>query len=440
VPSDVATPARRVEFERRSAWSALTRPRSRAGDPAATLVLRALLASRLVVWAAGLVALAAFGRNGPTVAALDMNGATAPFSSAAANFMFAPAARWDSVWYLVIAHTGYYSFRSSGMFPLYPLLIRYGSMVFGSELIVGVGISLVSAAAAFYLMYRLVTLDFGERVARTTVLLLAFFPASLFFSAVYTESLFLLLSVGAIYAARLDRWAWAGLLAGFASAAKSVGVLLAVPLVVMYLFGPRAVSSDFTARSWWRPRYRVTPKIAWLALAPAGLIAFLMYLGIAHGQPFATFKAQEVSWGHYFAGPFGALVHVAASLPHDVYSVLTGSGRMVGTGDPISWNAHELIDLGFLTLALAGLLIAWRRLPFAYFVYALALLAQPLSMPSQLEPLESFSRYVMIVFPLFVAWAAALERRPVLTRAVIGISTALLAVFSGLWAMWLWVA
>jgi hypothetical protein len=326
------------------------------------------------------------------------------------------------------------------MFPLYPLLIRYGAAALGSELIAGLGISLVSAGAAFYFLHRLVTLDFGERVARTTILLLAFFPVSLFFSAVYTESLFLLLSVGAIYAARLDRWAWAGVLAGFASATKSIGVLLAVPLLVMFLYGPRTVTSDLTPRGWWRPRYRVTPTIAWLALAPAGLIAFLTYLGIAHGQPFATFTAQETSWGHYFAGPFGALVHVATALPHDVYSVIAGSGHMVGTGDPISWNAHELIDLGFLVLALAGVVIAWRRLPFAYFVYTVALLAQPLSMPSQLEPLESFSRYVMIVFPLFLAWATVLERRPVITRAVIGISTALLAVFSGLWTMWLWVA
>ena len=39
-------------------------------------------------------------------------------------------------------------------------------------------------------------------VARRAVWLLALFPASLFFSAVYTEALFLLLSVGSFYAAR----------------------------------------------------------------------------------------------------------------------------------------------------------------------------------------------------------------------------------------------
>ena len=44
-------------------------------------------------------------------------------------------------------------------------------------------------------------------MAGATVWLVALFPAALYFGAPYSESLFLLVSVGAFYAARTGRWA-----------------------------------------------------------------------------------------------------------------------------------------------------------------------------------------------------------------------------------------
>ena len=55
------------------------------------------------------------------------------------------------------------------------------------------------------LLHRLAALELGERDARGTVLLVAFVPTAVFFSAVYSESLFLLVSVGAFLAARHGR-------------------------------------------------------------------------------------------------------------------------------------------------------------------------------------------------------------------------------------------
>lgn len=391
------------------------------------------------MWAAGLIALAIFGHNAATASVLDPNGASAPFHNAAANFVLAPAARWDSVWYLQIAHAGYFSPQSSAMFPLYPLLIRIGTLVLGSELVVGLAVSLAAMTAALYILDRLVRADFDAHTARTTVLLTALFPVAFFFSAVYTESLYLLLSVGALYAARRDRWAVAGLLGALASATRSAGILLAVPLVLMYLYGPRTSLGAASAAAWWRPRYRVTPSAAWLALVPLGLLGYMAYLGVAHGQPFAAFHAEH-DWGRSFAAPFGGAWKAIVALPADVRHVLTGTGVRVGPGDPLSWSAHDLIDIPFGVFAIVGLVAAWRRVPFAYFAYAAALLAQAMSYPVSHEALGSISRYVMVIFPLFIGWALLLRSRPRLRIAILGISAALLAVFSGLWAMWAWVA
>ena len=77
-----------------------------------------------------------------------------------------------------------------------------------------------------------------EDAARRTVVLIAFFPAAVFFSAAYTESLFLALSVGVLLAARRERWALAGALGALAAATRSMGVLLIVPALLMYLSQP----------------------------------------------------------------------------------------------------------------------------------------------------------------------------------------------------------
>jgi Mannosyltransferase (PIG-V) len=423
----------------RQGFDVLAGERAGWGELARSPTLRAVFGSRLVVWVAGLVALAIFGRNQRAVIVFDPNGASAPFHSAVANFLLAPVARWDSIWYLQIAHAGYFSQQSSGMFPLYPMLIRIGTTIFRSELLVGLAVSLVSMALALYLLERLVRLDFDEATARKTVLLIAFFPAAFFLSAVYTESLYLLVSVGAVYAARRDRWSLAGICGGLAAATRSDGILILAPLLLIYLYGPRAHPRLDGPCAWWKPRYRVRTSVGWLALVPAGLAAYLAYLGIAHGQPFATYYAQEAYWGHHFAGPFGGVIQAISQMPHDLRVVLTGATHSIGPGEPMSWNARNLIDLGFLAVPVVGLIGAWRRVPFAYLAYTILLLAFDLSFPDHKEPLESIYRYTLVIFPVFIGWALILKRRARATLLVLGTSTVLLAVFSGLWATWLWV-
>lgn len=397
--------------------------RSPEADAATRATVHALLGSRAIVWGAGLIALALFGQKASVFASMDGRHLTEPFGSAAANFLFAPTARWDSAWYLMVAHAGYATRASSAFFPLYPLLIRGATTLLGSALLAGTLISLMASTVALHLLYRLARLDFGHEQARVTVMLVAFFPAALFLSAVYTEAPFLMLSVGAIYAARRERWAWAGVLGGVASATRSGGVLLLLPLMLLYLSGRR-------------PSRR---SVAWLALVPAGLLAYMGYLALAHHAPLAPFQA-EADWGRHFAGPLGGLVKALAAAPTDLRLGLTGHTVVVGAAAPISWPTHNLIDLAFVAFAAGGLALAWRRVPTAYLVYGLALLVQALSYPTLYEPLESVSRYLLVIFPVFIGWGAWLGDRPRLYGHAIALSSMLLAGFSALWAIWSWVA
>ena len=394
----------------------------------------------MIVWGAGLFALAVWGRPAGLLPGVDALHLTEPYHASALNFALAPGARWDAAWYLHIAKLGYFSKQSSAFFPLYPLLIGLISGVTGSALIIGIAISVAAGAAALALLYRLALLDLERPAARLTVVLVALSPMALFLSAVYTESLYLLLSVGAIYAARLDRWTWAGLLGALASAARPNGVLLFVPLCLIYLYGPRRGHLPAAGRPWWQPRYRITPSVGWLALVPAGLLAYMGYLLIAHGDAFASYEAASSYWGRSFDGPFGAVIHAIRILPSDFHHLFNGTTRLIDPWDPLNWNAHNLIDLAFFGLGAVGLVLAWGRMPFAYVAYAFVLLLHATSFPSPLSALASVPRYELSAFPLFMAFAIVLAERPRLRRTTLAGSVGLLALFSGLWGMWAWVA
>lgn len=403
----------------------------------------ALWTSRLVVWAAGLLGVMWFGRA-PGTTGFDARGLTTPFSGFG-DLLVAPAARWDSVWYLTIAHDGYGTasdHAQAAFYPLYPLLMRGGGWVVGSPLLAGVLISLACFLGALVLLHRLVALELGPQHARPTLLLVAFFPTALFFSAVYSEALFLLVSVGAFLAARQERWAVAGALGALAALTRNSGVLLLLPLVLLFLYGPRAGGVLASGRASWLPRYRLTPQIAWLALAPLGLALYLGWSAVALGDALAPFHAQELWMRHL--KPLGAVTG-GIDAAWDGLRELTRDGTArrylaEGGGSPLDGASQSLMLLGFLVFALVALVGVVRRLPFAYSAYAGVALLITVSYPVDGQPLMSLPRYIAVLFP-FQMWLAlwAGEREGRLERAV-GVSAVLLGLLAAQFARWGFVA
>jgi len=370
--------------------------------------------SRAAVWGAGLLGLLWLGQAPDAARTYDPTGLTRPFSPFV-DLLLAPAARWDAVWYLSIADDGYGGDKAKAVFyPLYPLLAKVVGLVVGSSLVGALLVSLACFLAALVLLRRLAELELGARDGRAAVLLVAFFPSAFFFSGIYSESLFLLLSVGALLAARTERWAWAGIAGALAALTRNSGAVLLLPLLLIWLYGPRGGGRSLPGpRPWWRPRYALAPELAWLALIPLALAGYLAYVGAVLGDPFAPFGAQEL-WGRHLV-PLGGVWEGARAAWLGVRQLVHGSATPVyfdaAGGDPFVNAGQNLMLFGFLVFALVAAAGVVRRLPLAYGAYVVVALALSLSYPVDAQPLMSLPRFVVVLFPLQMWLARAVGRR-----------------------------
>lgn len=422
-------------------------------------------ALRTFLWTRGLVAVvAAFaalslgplagGLGAHNAARFDEPALTHPLGGIG-DAALAPLARWDAVWYLRIADSGYAEPGTgdvgprAAFFPLYPLLVRgagaLGGGSPGARLVAAYLVALAAFLGALVLLYRLTALELGRPVAAPAVLLLSVFPGALFFGAPYSESLFLLVSVGAFYAARTGRWAVAGVLAAAASATRSAGVLVLIGLLALYLYGPRADREPDRApggRLGLRPLFRPRWELAWLAPAPLGLVAYSVYLGAAHGDALAFLHLQE-TWFRHFAGPLGGLTEATVAAFDGVRQLLSGSRDVVyfhaAGGDPMRVAGMNLMLFAALVFAVVATVGVLRRLPLAYGAYVLAALLLALSFPVGPQPLMSLPRFLAVLFPIFMWLGLVSEERGVTDRAAAA-SAMVLGLFAAQFAAWRFIA
>jgi hypothetical protein len=387
-----------------------------------TTPARAFVASRVLIFAAGI----AGALSAPRVAGWSGFDAARVSSSfgTVGNLLAAPTVRWDSIWYLEIARHGYTSARSTIFFPLYPLLVHVLAVAAGSYAVAGVLVSCASLAVALALVHRLADLELGRSAADATVLLLAFAPLSLFFSAVYTESLFLALSVGSIYAARRGRWKLACALGGLAAATRVTGVLLVIPLALLR----------------WSGRRRLDRGAAWLALVPAGAAAYAAFLA-PRGFSILDPMRAPATWGRHSVGPVAAVAAAVRAAAGGLHALLTGAQPIYEhtIAAPMSPAADDVYLLLVLVLAVACLVQAFRRLPAAYGAYATAAVLACIWSPMAGRPLISFDRYALTIFPLFMAAGAWLAERR-LTGVAVAAGAVLLVLCTIDFTTWAFIA
>jgi len=386
----------RAGWSLRRSWHALAR-----WSAGTSLPLRAFVYSRVLALGAGAGGVLTVAKHVP---AADVTASMRQFGPVG-YLLAGSVARFDSGYYLDIAQHGYRttSAASTAFYPLYPFAIRLLGWLTGSGVLAGAVISAVSFAVALVLLHRLTELELGTRAADVAVLLVAFAPLSFFFTAVYTESIFLLLSVGAMLAVRRERWMLAGVLGALCALTRPTGVLLAAPIAIAVL----------------RHRPRIDRRLLWSLLPLAGVGLYLVVLAANGFGWMAPFRA-EASWHRIDAGP---VVGVAAGL----HAAFRGLVAIVGNGvsiyeptqnGPFSGSAEAVLLGLVLVLACALAVRCFRRLRLECAAYAALALATCVSSPVVGQPLASLDRYVLTIFPLWMVAGAWVARRRLEAPAV----------------------
>jgi hypothetical protein len=297
-------------------------------------------------------------------------------------------ARYDSGWYHGIASQGYLygagGRNNLAFFPVYPLLMRAGGSLLGGRqedyYFAGIVISWLAFAGAMTMLYRLALLDLPRPAALRAVMYAAAFPFAYFFGMVYSESLFLLALVIAVYGLRTRGWLLAAVSGAIMTATRVTGVM-AVPGLALVAW--HAAGADRRAQ--------------WLAFGSvaASLVGIGIYSAFnvqVSGNPFAWYDAITF-WGYRPGGnPFGGVFGLLQALATRPYQFLA-TERMA----PYD-TLNALAALG----ALALVPLIWRRFNAGYALIVVAGLLLPLSSGQ----FEGLGRYCSVQFPLALALAS----------------------------------
>ncbi|MBP9797535.1 hypothetical protein KBC70_00115 [Candidatus Woesebacteria bacterium] len=188
-------------------------------------------------------------------------------------------ANFDGAHYIHIALQGYHQYDQA-YFPGYILLVQFFGGMFGHYYLhAGILISNAAFIAAGWYFYRLFKELYGKKSAVLAITFLFLIPTSFFFSAVYTESLFLLLTVSALFYLLRKKFVVACILAGLSSFVRLQGVFLVIPfLAYAYL--------HMDKKSIWTYVLAISPCI--------GLSLYMTFLWKTTGDPLYFFNSQPI--------------------------------------------------------------------------------------------------------------------------------------------------
>jgi hypothetical protein len=342
-----------------------------------------------------------------------------------------PLRNWDGFWYSLIAIEGYdYHPAATAFWPLYPWSMRLVADIFFIRVETA---GLILANVAFFLalvvFHRLVSQTWNRAIANRAIWLLAFFPTAYYFSAVYSESFFLLFCLLAYYLAAGGKWWQAGLAGALAALTRNVGVLIAIPIGIMFL-----KQHGIDPRRWPRD---------WLAVGlPAlGPLIYMFSLWRTYDDPLQTLDAQR-GWAREQAMPWKTfqmafdqldLGWLRALLESPTWASLTSHEVRFGFAE------YESLDLAVALLVIPLLMYCLIKLPIEYSIFPVILFVIPLFSPSTVHPLMSMSRFLIVMFPLFIG-LALLTRRQITFTLMIVPSVVLLVLLTIQFSTWYWVA
>jgi len=286
-----------------------------------------------------------------------------------AGFLINAWAQYDAAAYVDIAQNGYNKDFMGGRgnyawYPLYPLLIRiFGFLGYWNAAFL---ISNAASLLAVAVLYFLIREELSKAQAYRTFAYMMLFPTAYFFTAMYTESLFLLLSAASFYFAKREKWLSAGAAGFLLALTRPQGMIILFPLAYMCLKSRRPVVD-----------------IAYAFLPLLSAIFLLAYHYAATGDPLIQMSTQE---------------DFKRSLSFPWVPVFNSIGLLVQTPG-LAGKFYHLFNLFTLAFFSAFLIKSYKMIGKEYFIYYLISLMVPLFT----QRLEAITRFYLVVFPAFMA-------------------------------------
>jgi Gpi18-like mannosyltransferase len=329
---------------------------------------------------------------------------------------------FDGVHYLRIAQDGYSALFSQSFFPVYPYLIKFlnilpkdptldvRTFVDPSYFYTGLILSNMFFIGFLYMFYKLLRLDYSDKIVNLSLLLVLAFPTSFYFGSIYTESLFLFLAVASIYFFRTKRYILAGVFAAISCGTRVIGILIPIIFLIELLLNRKKMNVG-----------EMLTQAVSLILAPLGLFVYMFYLNRNFGDGLLFLNSQPG-----FGAERSAQAHIL--LPQVFYRYLK-IFMTVKIGSITFFNAAlEFISTIF---PLTFLFVFFKKIRPSYFWFSLLVII----LPTLTGTLSSMPRYILAAFPIFPLVAIVAEKNyRFLIAGMIVVQALLLSMFiRGYW-------
>jgi len=310
--------------------------------------------------------------------------------------------RWDSFWYesIVDPHPRFVPayLSNANFFPFYAWTSWVAALPFRAFLDLEHAFfagGLIVSSASFLLglkaVMRFTAAAAGAAVARRTIWLIAVFPFSFFFTAVYADALYFCLCAWSLTFAVEKRWYAACTLAAMAMMTRIPGAAL-VP----------ALGLEYLRQNNWRigSRRQAAACLALLAIGPLVIAAYYQW---RYGYALEFLRARQLGWNRA-SGVAGYVRDFAYFFEPPIFAC-------AGVGDCLKEFAPTRALLGAIYLALIPASIALaiagaRSVGLAATTWTLASIAMALP-----NGFDGVGRFTLVLFPCFISLAILLRRR-----------------------------
>lgn len=328
------------------------------------------------------------------------------------HYYLFPWANFDGEHLTSIAYFGYQNLQQA-FFPLYPKLISAATYFLKPNLetitLTGYLISTISFLVSLIYLYKLLILDYSKRFALGVIALLLLYPASFYFNAVYSESLFLMLLITSFYNFRKKHYFLAGLIGFFAALSRVFGILLFLSFLIEIVQYKESLRKTF-----------------WIVLIPIGLLSYMTYLYISIGDPLAFYNLQLIVGEQHQRG--------IILYPQVIYRYL----KIIFSAELTPMLTTILFELAtgilFILLPIIGY---YKKVRLSYLIFAfLGCILTTIQ-----GSFSSLPRYVLILFPSFLILALLIKHLPNYLKITLAVlSFCLLIIETTLFLRGYWVA